>query len=234
TRQPAPRRLEASLGPSAAEGEFVGPFRNQTSAEQARLLARAVFELDASRRGDRAEYEERLRLAWGFLNIGAEFEPAAAHARRRSRRVLREALAFDPTAVLLPADPRETRYAVVRPGPAGIEGFLLDRGIFQAWSLLHDEDASQFAVDLLAAQEPRTRTEDADVVLRWFGAQRPPAVLVHVPHAPHAADDALDAADAIEAAVLSLNDLLLHACAAHFEDSLEPLSHPAADAFEIK
>ncbi|MDQ6674835.1 MAG: exonuclease domain-containing protein, partial [Chloroflexota bacterium] len=38
-RQPAPRRLEASLGPTTAQGEFVGPFRNETIAEQARLLA---------------------------------------------------------------------------------------------------------------------------------------------------------------------------------------------------
>ena len=105
--------------------------------------------------------------------------------------------------MLLPADPREASYAVVRPGPSGIEGFLIDRGVCRAWSVLHDDDVSQFAADLLAAAEPRTEPEDIDVVLRWFGAQRPPALLVHLPQDP------LDAADAIEAAALALADRLV-------------------------
>ena len=204
-RQPAPRRLEPSLGPGSADGEFVGPFRNQTIAEQARLLARAVFELDTSRHGDQHEYERRLRLAWQFLVIGGQSEAAEACARRRSTRLLQEVLAFDPTAMLLPADPREASYAVVRPGLSGIEGFLIDHGVCRAWSMLHDDDASQFAADLLAAAEPRTGPEDIDVVLRWFGAQRPPALLLHLPRDP------LEAADAIEVAALALADRLVQA-----------------------
>ncbi len=204
-RQPGPRRLEPSLGPGSADGEFVGPFRNETIAEHARLLVRAVFELDTLRRGDQGLYEERLRLAWRFLRFGDQPEAAEACARRRSTRLVREVLAFEPTAMLLPADPRETRYAVVRPGPAGIEGFLLDRGVFQAWSVLQDDDATRFAADLLGAQAPRTEPQDSAVVLRWFGAQRPPALLVHVP------PGTLEAADAIEAAALTLRDLVLQA-----------------------
>jgi len=202
-RQPAPRRLEPSLGPGSADGDFVGPFRNQSIAEHARGLARAVFELDALRHGERSEpqsYTERLRLAWHFLQVGAESEAAVVHARGRSTRLLQQVLAFDPRALLLPADPREVSYVVVRPGPAGIEGFLLDRGVFRAWSVVSDDDATRFAADLLAATEPRTGPEDVDIVLRWFGAQRPPAVLVHVP------TDQLKAADAIEAAALALLD----------------------------
>jgi hypothetical protein len=205
-RQPAPRRLEPSLGPGSAAGEFVGPFRNQSIAEHARLLARAVFELDTARAGDRDVYEDRLRLAWQFLQEGSQSAAAEAHARRRSTRLLHAVLAFDPTALLLPADPREATFAVVRPGPAGIEGLVIDRGIFRAWSVVHDDDVSQFAVELLAAAEPRTEPADSDVVLRWLGAQRPPARLVLLP------DDALDAADAIELAALALaDDLDVHA-----------------------
>jgi DNA polymerase III epsilon subunit-like protein len=205
-RQPAPRRLEPSLGPGSADGEFVGPFRNQTIAEQARLLARAVFNLDTLRHGDPQHYAEQLGLAWHFLRVGGQSEAAEARARGRSTRLLHAVLAFDPTAQLLPADPREASYVVVRPGPSGIEGFLVDRGVFRAWSVLHDAaDVSQFAADLLAAAELRTGPEDVDVVLRWFGAQRPPAILVHVPQDP------LEAADAIEAAALALGDRLVQA-----------------------
>lgn len=208
-RVAAPRRLEPSLGPGSADGEFVGPFRNETTAEHARLLARTVFDLVRLRRDDRAVYEERLRSAWCFLNVGGHSEAAEAYARRHSSRLLQEVLAFAATAELLPADPRETRYAVVRRRPAGIEGFLLDRGIFQAWSLLQDEDVSRFAAELLEPQEPRTQPEDSDVVLRWFCAQRPPALLVHLPRGE--GHHQLEAADAIETAALTLKDLALQA-----------------------
>lgn len=202
-RQPAPRRLEPSLGPGCADGEFVGPFRNQTIAEQARLLARAVFDLDALRRGDPAHYAQQLGLAWQFLKLGNESEAAVANAQQRSTRLVREVLAFDPLALRLPADPREASYVVVRPGPSGIEGLRIDRGVFMAWAVLNADDVSQFAADLLTLAEPRTAPEDVDVVLRWFGAQRSPARLVHLPLDP------LAAADAIEAAALALADRLL-------------------------
>ncbi|HLZ25877.1 MAG TPA: hypothetical protein VKV73_00985 [Chloroflexota bacterium] len=203
-RQPAPRRLEPSLGPTSADGEFVGPFRNQTLAEHLRRLARAVFELDTLRHADLQFYEERLGLAWHFLRFGGQSEAAVDQARQRSTRLLHAVLACDPAALRLPVDPRAATYVVVRPGPAGIEGFRLERGIFQGWSVLTpDGDARQFAAALLAPAEPRTALEDADVVLRWFGAQRPPARLIHV------AQDSLVAADAIEAAASDLADRLL-------------------------
>jgi hypothetical protein len=167
----------------------VGPFRNQTLADQARLLARAVFDLDGARRADRARYEEQLALAWRFLN--GETEPAEAQARLRAVPLLRRVLAFDLNAVLLSADPRHARYAVLRPGPTGIEGFVIDHGIFLSSSVLRD-DTVEFAATLLADAEPRTTPDDVDVVLRWFGAQRPPARLVLLPADRQAAGDAIE------------------------------------------
>ncbi|MGI9146057.1 MAG: GIY-YIG nuclease family protein [Chloroflexota bacterium] len=229
--QPAGRRLEPSLGPGSADGEFVGPFRNETLAQRARLLARGVFQLDALRRGDQSVYEQTLQLAWRFLQVGGQFEAAETCARRHSTRLLQQVLAFDPAAMLLPADPRGTRYAVVRPGPAGIEGFVLDRGVLQAWSAVRDGDVRQFATDLLGVQAPRTGPDDTHVVVRWLGAQRPPAILLHLPlEHPHSG---LDAADAIEAAALSLSDLLPQPGSAYVEDSRHALSCPAPGSIEL-
>jgi DNA polymerase III epsilon subunit-like protein len=194
--QLAARRLELSLGPLAADGAFVGPFRNETLADKARLLARSAFDLDAMRRGDRSRYEEQLALAWAFLN--GDSDRAEEHARSKSTQLLHSVLEFDVTAVLLPADPRCARYAVLRPAASGIEGLLIDRGIFLNSSVLADDDVTQFAAALLANAEPRTTPDDVDVVLRWFGAQRPPARLVHLP------DDKQAATDAIQDAALAL------------------------------
>jgi hypothetical protein len=102
------------------------------------------------------------------------------------------------SSMLLPADPRHARYAVVRPGPTGLEGFLLDRAILRTWTVLDQDDAFAFVQRLLAPAEPRTTSDDVAVVLRWFGAQRPPARLVLL------SDDNLAAADAIEDAVYAL------------------------------
>jgi hypothetical protein len=173
----------------AADGAFVGPFRNATMADQARLLARTVFDLDAARRGDRSHYEEQLALAWGFLN--GETEAAEARARQRSMRLLQRVLAFDLSAVLLSVDPRHARYAVLRPGPTGIEGFLIDHGIFLNSTVLGD-DTAEFVATLLADVQPRTTPDDVDVVLRWFGAQRHPARLVPLPADRQAAGDAIE------------------------------------------
>jgi hypothetical protein len=112
--------------------------------------------------------------------------------------MLRRVLAFDVSSMRLPADPARSRYAVVRPAPQGIEGFVLDRAILFAWASLEDDDAYAFAGRLLEPAEPRTTPADARVVLRWFGSQRSTARLVHLP------DDRLAAADAIEAAVAEL------------------------------
>ena len=209
----APPRLELSDRPADADGQFVGPFRNEMLAEQARRLAREVFELDELRHGDRGVYLERLRLAWAFLQLqlqlqlggggglglGGESEVAEALARRRSVGLLRQVLAFRSSQMLLPADPRHARYAVVRPGERCIEGFLIDRAILRNWMTFTQDDASAFARRLLAPVEARTTPDDVAVVLRWFGAQRPPARLAWLPE-----DDDVRAADAIEDAVYAL------------------------------
>jgi hypothetical protein len=100
--------------------------------------------------------------------------------------------------MLMPADPRHARYAVVRGGPTALEGFLLDHAILRSFISSDGDDAFAFARQLLAPAEPRTTAPDVDVVLRWFGAQRPPARLVLLP------DEPLAAADAIEDAVLAV------------------------------
>jgi DNA polymerase III epsilon subunit-like protein len=198
TRQLAPRRLEPSLGPKTANGEFVGPFRNESAADRARSLARAVFDLDALRHADPGLYEQHLAMAWDYLKLQGQRDVAEARARQHSLAVLRAVLAFDLGAILLPADPREALYAVVRPCPTGLEGFVVDRGICTAWTVTEADDVSRFAGELLSSSEqPRTMPDDIHIVLRWLGAQRPPARLVHLP------DDPLAAADAIEAAAFS-------------------------------
>jgi DNA polymerase III epsilon subunit-like protein len=195
-RQLAARRLESSRGPGTAPGEFIGPFRNETAAEQARSLARDVFQLDVLRKGDPTVYEARLQLAWAFLH--GDTQAAEALARQRSPRLVHRVLAFQPGLLLLPADPSQARYAVVRPGASGIEGLLIDRGQFRGYALLVHDDLRQFALELLTIGEARSRPEDCAVVVRWIGAQRPPACLVHLP------DDARAAADAIESAAALL------------------------------
>ena len=191
-RERAAPRLELSAGPAAAEGAFVGPFRNEAAAERARRLAREVFDLDRLRQTDRAAYARRLPLAWAFLN--GDSSGAEGAARGRSTRLLRAVLSFDVRSQLLPADPRDARYAVVRPGPNGIEGCVLDRGVLCAWTVLDDDDAARFAHQLLAGGEPKTTPEDVDVVVRWFGAQRPPARLICLPDEPQAAAEAIEEA----------------------------------------
>jgi hypothetical protein len=216
-RQPAAPRLELSLGPSAAaDGEFVGPFRNAAAAQQARLLARDVFDLDRLRQTDRAEYARRLAQAWAFLR--GDSVAAEGLARRRSTRLLKAVLAFDARAELLPADPRDARYAVVRSGPTGVEGFVVERGVLRAWTVLENDDITRFAADLLTQVEPRTAQEDVDVVLHWLGAQRPPARLVCLP------SESVAAADAVEDAVLRL--LAGEARPAGLEDPLDALVDP--------
>ena len=135
--------------------------------------------------------------AWQFLS--GESAAAETLARRRSVGLLRKVVAFDVAAMLLPADPRHARFVVARPGPTGLEGFLLDQAILRTWTVFeHPVDAFDFARRLLEPAEPRTTPDDVDLVLRWFGAQRPPARLVWLP------DEHLAAADVIEAAVLDL------------------------------
>ncbi len=201
-----PPRLQLSLGPHLTEGgQFVGPFRNEAMAEQARSLAREVFELDRLRKADPFVYAQRLDNAWRFLN--GEKGPAETSARR-STVLLRKVVAFQIEALLLPADPRTACYAVVRPAPDGLEGFLLDGAILRAWRLLEDDDVTRFAATLLESREARTTPEDRDVVLRWLGAQRPSARLIAAPDADRIEDAAFE---------------LLEASAAGGQDALDPL-----------
>jgi DNA polymerase III epsilon subunit-like protein len=126
----APPRLELSGGPGSAEGEFVGPFRNESLADAARQLARDVFDLDALRRSDPSRYAVQLADAWRFLQ--GDSRRAEALARGTSVALLRKVLGFDVRLLLLPADPAQARYAIVRPSPTGVEGFLLDHAILVA------------------------------------------------------------------------------------------------------
>jgi DNA polymerase III epsilon subunit-like protein len=191
----APPRLEQCSGPlSAAEAdaEFVGPFRNEMLAEQARQLAREVFELDTLWRERSADYDIRLDQAWHFLR--GDSDAAEALARDRSVDLLRKVVAFDVAALLLPADPRRARYCVVRPGPTGIEGFVLDHARLRGWAVLDDGDVSRFVSGLLEPGEARTTADDIDVVLRWFGAQRLPARVLLLPDVEPAAAEVICAA----------------------------------------
>jgi DNA polymerase III epsilon subunit-like protein len=197
-RQRAARRLEASLGPTHADGEFVGPFRNEMAGEVARLLARRAFDLDTLRGGDPATYEARLREAWTFLH--GHRDDAERLARAQSSQLLRQVVAFDVDQLLLPADPYHARYAVVRPTEDGCEAFLLDRGIFAAHGATdHELHAMDLARVVLEEHgPPRSAPTDLAVVLRWLGAQRPPARLVWL-----ADDDPQGALDHLEDAIAS-------------------------------
>jgi DNA polymerase III epsilon subunit-like protein len=198
-KPPAPPRLELSSGPADdVEGEFVGPFRNEMLADQARRLVRDVFELDGLRRTDPARYTERLAMGWWMLRSGgtAAAEPLA---RRRSRVLLRRVLAFDVAALLLPADPRAASFVVLRPDAptASLEGFRLDHALLCAWARLEEPaDVSKFVRTLLAPNqpEPRTSPADVDVVLRWLGAQRPPTRLLWLPETAPVPTDAIETA----------------------------------------
>ncbi len=200
----APARLELSSGPEAGAGDYLGPFRNEALADEARALARVVFDLDRVRGTDRVRYVEQVQRAWAFLN--GFTDEALAEARRRhadavAQQDARAALAweqrlrlvahYDPQAVLLPADPRKARYAVLRPGPLGLEGFVIDRGVLIGFRLLEDGDYDA----LLQQDEPRTTPGDSHVVLRWLGAQRPTARLILLP------DDAASASDVLAEAI---------------------------------
>jgi hypothetical protein len=118
---------------------------------------------------------------------------------RHWSRVLAAVREYSPADLLLPADPRVSRFVVLRPSRCGLEAFLIDRAIFVGWSELDvlDPDLDAFALRLLEASAPRTTVEDADVVLRWLGSQRPPARLVHL-------DPSADAAGCLASAVSAL------------------------------
>jgi hypothetical protein len=210
----APRRLELCAARESDAAEYLGPFRNEAAARHARQLARAVFELDACRRGQRELYERQLLDAWTFLQGDVDAPLARVQQRqraaaaaadgvelRRCERLLAAVGEYDVTTTVLPADPRTSRYAVVRPSNRGVEGLLLDRGMLVRYYVMEGEgkDATRFAAELLTPDRPRTAEEDVAVVLRWLGAQKPSARMVLV--------DGVDeqrARDAIENAATEL------------------------------
>jgi len=208
SRARARLRLELARGPEAGPGEYLGPFRNERAAVHARDMARAAFRLDEARRcADPEDYVELLRQAWAFVRGESDVALEAAraqHARaiqhaddraiRRTEALLRSVRDYAPAHMVLPADPREARYAVVRKGLVGVELLLLDRAILMgSWVV---EDGSEVAT-LLANSAPRTEASDVDVVLHWLGAQRSTARLVHLP-------DEATAADRIDDAILEV------------------------------
>jgi len=208
----APPRLELGSDPKAER--CVGPFRNEAVARDARSLASNAFDLDDLRQRDSERYVNSLENAWAFLGGNTEValarvrekHAAAVAARddaaaRRMARLLAGVRDYDPIQLVLPADPRFARYAVLRPfatsaQPTCIEALVLDHGILVG-SLTFDpnaDDIDSASHRLLDAREPRTEPDDINVVLRWFGAQRPPARLVLLPDGPAEAANALAAA----------------------------------------
>lgn len=198
-------RLELALGPDSAEGEYVGPFRNEAAAEAARLLARAVFELDAVRRADPQRYVKSLAEAWAFL--GGDLDLALRRARAHHARAVADgnqraartwALRigqvrdYDPALLLLPADPRHARFGVLRPAVSGTETFIVDRAVLVCWGVFDDP-----ADALVQPHQPRTTSAESEIVLRWLGAQRPPAHVVWLTDDDVAAQDALTALERI-------------------------------------
>src|SRR5262249_27253821 len=142
-RRRARVRLELCETRGADAARYLGPFRTATVARQARNLVRAIFQLDDARQQASGDaYASALDDAWHFLEGDTERgvdivrqRLALAHAardftaQRRWQRVLAEARSFSPAAASLPAEPRHARYVVARPGPGGVEVYLLDRGI---------------------------------------------------------------------------------------------------------
>jgi len=243
-RRQARRRLELADAPLDDDGaQYLGPFRNAAQAMSVRALGHALFglrELRLSASDD--EYEASVGDCWAFLSGSTaggierarRRQAAASQARdyaagRRWQGLLAAALAYDPATQLLPADPREAQYALVRPGPAGVELFIVDRGMLLFHGVCRDGEPTDFARAALAAGTPLTEPTDVAVVRRWLGSQRPTARLLLLP------DDQATAAAAIADAVAELcaHDPPLverdQARPAGGVDALEQLSGPGDD-----
>jgi DNA polymerase III epsilon subunit-like protein len=198
----------------ADDARYLGPFRTASSARQARDLARAVFELDdVRRRASSDHYARALDDAWQFLNgeTDAGLETvrrrlALAHgardfaAQRRWQRVLADARGYVPTTLLLSAEPRSARYVVARPGPGGVEVYLLDRGILVGRRTFVAGEPTLFAAALVAETQPLTAPASVDLVVRWIVSQRPTACVLLVP------DDETDAILAVHQALAMVLD----------------------------
>lgn len=212
-RAPAPRRLLVRDSEEGSAAQYVGPYRGKEAAQRACKLAREVFDLDAARLGgDRDAYEERLQAAWSFLQGHAEDAVARARARlgaavadrdergvRCWRGVLRAVLRYDPSSNWLPADPRLSRYLVIRPerGDAGVEVYLLDRARLVGYEVFEEEidpDVGGAWIEGAISGEPRTSAEEAPLALRWLSGLRADARLLLVGEDVRVAGQALSAA----------------------------------------
>jgi hypothetical protein len=238
-RRLAPPRLQLRSGPAADGGHYLGPFRNSHLAETARNLARALFRLDESRRRDAADvYRERLQSAWQFLNGNTERGLAEVHsalsratserdhgASRRWRGLLARARAYDPQQLLLPADPRHARYAVVRPHPEGVEGFVLNKGVLVAHGVSDGSDPEAFAQELAEGSRPRTDPADVELVLRWLGAQHDAGgkEARSIPRVLHVPDDAAAATQVIRDAATAVLAEQAARCAPVIADEAAPV-----------
>jgi DNA polymerase III epsilon subunit-like protein len=214
-RQRARVRLELceSRG-TGDDARYLGPFRTATGARQARDLVRAIFQLDDARRhASSDDYARALDDAWQFLN--GDTEPgletvrrrlALAHGardfttQRRWQRVLADARDYTPTTLLLPAEPRGARYVVARPGPGGVEVYLLDRGILVGRRTFVAGEPALFAAALVAETQPLTAPASVDLVVRWMVSQRPTACVLLVP------DDETDAVFIVHQALARVLD----------------------------
>jgi len=177
------------------DARCLGPFRTATGARGARDLVRVIFQLDDARQHAADEdYARVLDDAWRFLT--GDTEPgiemvrrrlALAHgardfaAQRRWQRVLAAAHSYTLATLLLPAEPRHARYVVARPGPGGVEVYLLDRGILVGRRTFVAGEPARFAAALLAELQPLTGPASVDLVVRWMVSQRSTARVLLVP-----------------------------------------------------
>jgi hypothetical protein len=163
----------------------VGPFRNAAAADTARHLAQDVFGADLDAAWSFVQGREAMR-SQALDVVGSRVANTPDYPAKRSlERLLARIIAYDVNARLLPADPSQARYAVVRrvPDADAVEVFVVDAGILVGQARVPPADLP----GLLANSTPSTDVADRDVVLRWLGAQRPPTQLVHL------VDDELDA-----------------------------------------
>lgn len=180
---------------------YLGPFRNSGSARGARNLARALFQLDRLPVSDPASYLDRLQTAWRFLAGDLETGIAAAQAQLRGaagrgdydairswRHLLRRASAYDLGQLTWPADPRLTRFAVMREDGPGREVFVIDRGYLTLHVRVDATNGGEMLAALVENARPVTQEEDVEVVLQWLGAQQPPARWIHLPPGTDVAD----------------------------------------------
>lgn len=198
---PARPRLLLSGLPADDPTASLGPFRNTQGAAASLVLARTLFGLGPRLyTRDPTAYHASLHDAWQFLNgdvergmLAARSSLADANARgdflgaRRSDRLLQQVSAYRLEDLLLPDDPLQARYAVLRPCGAQVELCVLDGCILVHHALVRTDAPGPFLADCL----PMTAPENRPLVLHWLGAQGRAARVVPLPGDPVAAEMAL-------------------------------------------